>query len=227
MKARAALAELRRRADPSRKPGMARVGIDVRLALGVSVPDIRAVAKRCGTDQGLALGLWDTGIHEARILATLVADPAAFSEDEIEAWGRDLASWDVCDFAADAFGRWPGHPRLIRAWARRPEGYVKRCAFSTIARRAVWAKKAPDREFIAYLPLIRRAATDDRNEVKKGVSWALRQIGKRNVALHAAAVQEARALLDIESGPARWVARDVLRELESVKTRSRLPEPSR
>ena len=87
----------------------------------MSVPDIRAVAKRCGTDHGLALELWDSGIHEARILATLVADPTAFSTDEIESWGRDLTSWDVCDFAADAFGRWPGHARLIRAWARRPE----------------------------------------------------------------------------------------------------------
>jgi 3-methyladenine DNA glycosylase AlkD len=206
---------------------MARVGIDVGHALGVSVPDIRAVAKRCGTDHRLALELWGSGIHEARILATLVADPGAFTAEEIESWGRDLSSWDTCDFAADAFGRWPGHGRLIRAWARRPESYVKRCAFSMIARRAVWAKDAPDREFLDYLPLVRRAASDERNEVKKGVSWALRQIGKRNVALHAAAVEQARALLDLESRPARWVARDVLRELESVKTRSRLPEPSR
>ena len=206
---------------------MARVGIDVRRALGVSVPDIRAVAKRCGTDHGLALELWDSGIHEARILATLVADPGAFTLEEIESWGGDLASWDVCDFAADAFGRWPDHARLIRAWARRSEGYVKRCAFSTIARRAVWAKDAPDREFLAYLPLIRRAAKDDRNEVTKGVSWALRQIGKRNVALHGAAVEEARALLEIEGRSARWIARDALRELERGTTRARLPDRAR
>jgi 3-methyladenine DNA glycosylase AlkD len=227
MDARAALAELRRRADPSRTPGMARVGIDVEHALGVSVPDIRAVAKRCGTGHRLALELWDSGIHEARILATLVADPEAFTAEEVEAWGRDLASWDVCDFAADAFGRWPGHARLIRAWARRPEGYVKRCAFSIIARRAVWAKDAPDREFLAYLPLIRRAATDERNEVKKGVSWALRQIGKRDVALHAAAIGEASALVDLESRHARWIARDALRELEREETRARLPDRAR
>ena len=203
---------------------MARVGIDVRTALGVSVPDIRAVAKGCGTDHRLALELWDSGIHEARILATLVVDPAAFSTDEVESWGRDLASWDVCDFAADAFGRWPGHARLIRRWARRPEGYVKRCAFSTIARRAVWANDAPDREFLGYLPLIRRAATDERNEVTKGVSWALRQIGKRNVALHAAAIDEARALLEVDARAARWIARDALRELERGETRARLPD---
>ena len=218
------VAELRDRADPSRKPGMARVGIDVSTALGSSVPDIRAIAKRCGTDHTLALELWGTGIHEARILATLVADPRMITAEETESWARDISSWDLCDFAADLFGRTPRGRSTIRAWARRPEGFVKRCAFSMIARRAVWAKDAPDREFIAYLPLIRRGSADPRNEVKKGVSWALRQIGKRNRALHAAAVAEAERILLLDTPPARWIARDVLRELESEKTRSRLPD---
>lgn len=220
----AVIAELRDRADPSRKPGMARVGIDVSRALGVSVPDIRAVAKRCGTDQDLALELWRTGIHEARMLATLAADPGALTADEMEAWARDISSWDLCDLAADLFGRTPTGRSTIHAWARRPEGFVKRCAFSMIARRAVWAKDAPDREFIGYLPLIRRASADPRNEVKKGVSWALRQIGKRNRSLHAAAVDEAERILLLATPPARWIARDALRELGSEKTRSRLPD---
>lgn len=220
----AVIAELRDRADPSRKPGMARVGIDVSRALGVSVPDIRAVAKRCGTDQDLALELWRTGIHEARMLATLAADPGALTADEMEAWARDISSWDLCDLAADLFGRTPTGRSTIHAWARRPEGFVKRCAFSMIARRAVWAKDAPDREFIGYLPLIRRASADPRNEVKKGVSWALRQIGKRNRSLHAAAVDEAERILLMATPSARWIARDALRELGSEKTRSRLPD---
>jgi 3-methyladenine DNA glycosylase AlkD len=202
---------------------MARVGIDVSRALGVSVPDIRAIGKRCGTDQAVASQLWRSGIHEARILATLVADPRALTAEEMEAWVLDISSWDVCDFAADAFSRTRGSPRTVRAWARRPEGFVKRCAFSMIARRAVWANDAPDREFLGYLRLIRQAATDDRNEVRKGVSWALRQIGKRNRALHAAAIEEAEATLLLATPSARWVARDVLRELGSEKTRSRLP----
>jgi 3-methyladenine DNA glycosylase AlkD len=223
MELRATLAELRSRADPTRKAGMARVGIEVSRALGVSIPDVRAVAKRCRTDQDLALELWRTGIHEARILATLVADPRALTADQMEAWVGDLSSWDVCDFAADLFGRSKVGVKKIRAWARRPEGFVKRCAFSMIARRAVWAKDAPDREFIGYLPLIRRAAADGRNEVKKGISWALRQIGKRNRALHAAAVGEAERILTLGTPSARWIARDALRELESEKTRSRLP----
>ena len=224
MDAKAAIGELRRRADPSRKPGMARVGIDVSRALGVSVPDIRAVGKRCGTDQAMAAQLWRSGIHEARILATLVADPGALTVQEMEAWVVDISSWDVCDFAADVFSRTRGSQRTIRAWARRPEGFVKRCAFSMIARRAVWAKDAPDREFLGYLPLIRRAATDERNEVKKGVSWALRQIGKRNRPLLAAAMEEAEATLLLRKPSARWIARDALRELGSEKVRSRLPD---
>jgi 3-methyladenine DNA glycosylase AlkD len=224
MDVHAVIAELRARADPSRKPGMARVGIDVSYALGLSVPDIRAIAKRCGIDQTMALELWRTGIHEARILATLVADPRTLTADEMESWVRDISSWDLCDLAADLFSRTSAGPRTIRAWARRPEGFVKRCAFSMIARRAVWAKDAPDREFLGYLPLIRRAATDQRNEVKKGVSWALRQIGKRKRALHAAAIEEAERILVLAAPSARWIARDALRELGSEKIRSRLPE---
>ena len=224
MDVRAVIGQLRERADPSRKPGMARVGIDVSRALGVSMPNIRAIAEACGVDHTLALGLWKTGIHEARILATLVADPEALTEVQRERWVLDITSWDLCDSAADLFGRTPSQADAIRAWARRPEAFVKRCAFSMIARRSVWAKQAPDREFLGYLPLIRRAATDDRNEVKKGVSWALRQIGKRNRALHAAAVEEAERILELEAPSARWIARDVLRELGSERTRSRLPD---
>ncbi len=223
MSADTVIAELRAKADPARKPGMVRVGIDVSNALGVNVPDIRSVAKRCGTDQDLARTLWRTGIHEARILATLVADADSIDEEDLESWAVDLSSWDLCDFAADLFGRTAIGIARIPGWSRRSEGYVKRCAFSMIARRAVWAKDAPDREFIGYLPLIRRAAIDERNEVKKGVSWALRQIGKRNPTLHAAAIDEAERLLGLDAPSARWVARDALRELESEKTRSRLP----
>ena len=203
---------------------MARVGIDVSDALGVSMPRIRAIAKRCVTNHALAIELWRSGIHEARILATLVADPGAMTSEQMETWVVDIGSWDLCDSAADVFGRAPAGTAAIRAWAERPEGFVKRCAFSMIARRAVWDKAAPDREFARYLPLIRRGSLDPRNEVKKGVSWALRQIGKRNRALHSAAIAEAERILRLGAPSARWIARDVLRELGSEKTRSRLPD---
>jgi 3-methyladenine DNA glycosylase AlkD len=201
---------------------MARVGIDVRHALGVSVPNIRKIARRLGRDHRAALELWESGVHEARILATLVAEPAAMTDPQMESWVASITSWDVGDFAADLFASTRLGRRKIRAWSRRPEGFVKRCAFAMIARRAVVAKAAPDAEFAAFLILIRREATDDRNEVRKGVSWALRQIGKRNAALHGAAVAEAETLLGLESRSARWIARDALRELGSDAVRERL-----
>lgn len=201
---------------------MARVGIDVERALGVSVPNIRRIAKRLGRDHALALQLWESGVHEARILATLVADPSVITEAEIESWVTGIGSWDVGDFAADLFASSRLGRRKIKEWSRRPEGFVKRCAFAMIARRAVSEKDAPDAEFLGYLPLIHRAATDERNEVRKGVNWALRQIGKRNAALHTAAIDEGERLLEIESRSARWIARDALRELRSDAVRERL-----
>jgi 3-methyladenine DNA glycosylase AlkD len=201
---------------------MARVGINVERALGVSVPSIRRIAKLHGTDQGLAEGLWDTGIHEARILAVLVADPSTMATSTRDRWVVGLDSWDVCDFAADLFGRMPEADRAIRAWARRSEPYVKRCALAMIARAAVREKAWPDPRFERFLPIIRRASVDDRNEVKKAVSWALRQIGKRNRSLRERAVESATGLLELDSRSARWIARDVLRELRDPRTLARL-----
>jgi 3-methyladenine DNA glycosylase AlkD len=183
-----ALGELEAVADPSRRPGMARVGIEVERALGVSVPQIRRIAKRAGTDQALAEGLWTTEVHEARMLATLVADPRTLDRTRMEDWVAGVDSWDVGDFAADLFAATPHRDAAVTAWSVRDEPYVKRCAFAMIARRAVSDKAAPDAAFAAYLPMIAVAARDDRNEVKKGVSWALRQIGKRNRALNVAAI---------------------------------------
>lgn len=207
------LAALRDAADPSRLSGMARVGIDVEHALGVSVPDIRKIAKSAGHDHELAQALWDTGIHEARQVAGLVAEPVRFTYAQMTAWARDLDSWDVCDLVADAFAESRHAERAIGTWSRSRHGFTKRCAFSMIARLAVWAKERPAEDFLAYLPLIRDASSDDRNEVKKAVSWALRQIGKREPALHAAAIEEALAILATDTRSGRWIARDALREL--------------
>jgi 3-methyladenine DNA glycosylase AlkD len=224
-----ALDRLRAAADPSRRPGMARVGIAVDRALGVPVPAIRAIARRAGIDHELARALWGTGVHEARFLATLVADPAEMTEDEMDRWARDLDSWDVGDAAADLFVRAPARDATIRRWARDEAPFVKRAAFAMIARRAVSDRAASDGAFRRYLATIRRGADDDRREVRTGVSWALRQIGKRNAALHADAVATAeRILADAErtgARGARWVARDVLRELRSEAVRRRLGAP--
>lgn len=217
MKVDEALAALHEAADPGRKPGMARVGIRVDDALGVSIPSIRSIAKRAGKDQQLAEALWRTGVHEARILATHVAEPDAISDRVCERWVRDIDSWDLGDAAADLFAATPTRDRRIRGWAARAEPFVRRCAFAMIARMAVSDKTAPDDAFAAWFPLIEEGALDDRNEVKKAVSWALRQIGKRNPALYRAAIAEAERILEAAaasgSRSARWVARAVLREL--------------
>jgi 3-methyladenine DNA glycosylase AlkD len=221
-----AIAALRSAADPARKPGMARVGIRVDRALGVSVPNIRRIARRAGTDHELALALWHTGIHEARVLATFVADPAVLTDAQMERWVAEIDSWDLGDAAADLFAATRLRDRKIREWAEREEPFVKRCAFAMIARRAVSDHAAHDAAFTRLFPLIRRAARDDRNEVMKGVSWALRQIGKRDRALHAAAIDQAERILAdgmaTGSRGSRWVARDVLRELQAEATVARV-----
>jgi len=221
-----AVAALRTAADASRKRGMARVGINVDRALGVSVPDIRRIAKRAGTDHRLALSLWSTEIHEARFLATLLEDPAAISWTQMNRWARQIDSWDVGDAAADLFASTPFLDRAVAGWSRRPEPYVKRCAFAMIARVAVRETAEPDERFLAWFPLIERAAEGDPNEVKKAVSWALRQIGKRNAAPHRAAISLAECLLErgvaSRSSAQRWIARDVLRELRDPAQVARL-----
>ena len=204
--------DLREAADPTRLPGMARVGIDTTHALGVSVPNIRRIAKRAGRDRALAEDLWATGIHEARMAAALVADSDALTFGQMEAWAADLDSWDVTDMVAGTFASGRHADRAIDAWSTAPHGFTKRCAFAMIAHLAVSSDR-PDNVFQDLLPLIHAAATDERNEVKKAVNWALRQIGKRNLALHAAAIEEAESLLTLENRTARWIARDALREL--------------
>jgi 3-methyladenine DNA glycosylase AlkD len=188
---------LRAQADPSRLLGMARVGIETSHALGVSVPAIRKIAKRAGTDQRLAKELWATEVHEARMVAALVVDPEPLTLRAMTAWTTDLDSWDLTDMLADTF--------------------------AMLARLAVDRPGHPDATYLGYLPVIRAAATDDRNEVKKAVNWALRQIGKRNRALNQAAIAEADALLELNDRTARWIARDALRELRNPATVVRIP----
>ena len=218
-----AVAALEAAADPTRLPGMARVGIEVSHAIGVSVPSIRRIAKRAGTDHALARALWATNIHEARLLAALVADPSGLSFTAMRAWARDLDSWDVTDMLADTFVATPHADQAIRAWSTARHGFTKRCAFSMIARLAVGHPYEPDATYLGYLPLIRTAATDDRNEVKKAVNWALRQIGKRDRELHTAALAGCEALLALEDRTARWIARDALRELQKPEIVARIP----
>jgi 3-methyladenine DNA glycosylase AlkD len=215
------LEALRAVADPDRLSGMARVGIETSHALGVSVPNIRKVAKRAGIDQALAERLWATEVHEARAVAVLVADPQIIRARVQRAWATDIDSWDLADMLADTLAATPGAHRTIETWSRARHGFTKRCAFAMIARMAV-SSTEPDGTFLDWLALVRAQATDPRNEVKKAVNWALRQIGKRNRALHRAAIEEAEALRALDDRTARWIARDALRELRAPATLARL-----
>ncbi len=215
--------ELRAAADTSRLPGMARVGIITEHALGVSIPECRRIARAHRRRHPLALDLWTTGIHEARILASMVDDPSEVTPDQMEAWVADFDSWDVCDqVCSNLFGATPFAYDMARSWVLREEEFVKRAGFTLIAERAVHDRDPDDAFWRSWFPVIRAGATDDRNYVKKAVNWALRQIGKRNRALNAAAIEEAEALLALDDRAARWIARDALRELHSDAVQARL-----
>ena len=215
--------ELHALADPTRLPGMTRVGINTQRAIGVSIPHLRKLGRRLGPDHDLALDLWDTGIHEARILASIVDDPAEVTLEQMEMWAADFDSWDLCDqVIGNLFDRTPFAMQAARAWTKRDEEFVKRAGFTLIATRAVHDRTSPDRSFAAWFPAIRRGAADDRNYVKKAVSWALRQIGKRNLALNEAAIVEAETLAASAVTCTRWVGRDALRELRLDETQRRL-----
>ncbi len=227
MELRKVLKELKSHGNPAAVEGMARYGISSKGTLGVSVPVLRNLAKEIGIDHSLALRLWDSGVHEGRILAALVDDPAAVTEDQMEAWVSTFDSWDVCDGCCGTlFDKTALAYDKAMEWTAREEEYVKRAGFVLMAELAVHDKKAPDRAFEEFLPVIRRGARDERNFVKKGVNWALRQIGKRNPKLHRKALALARELSRSEVKGARWVGIDAVRELESRGVAERLRRSS-
>jgi 3-methyladenine DNA glycosylase AlkD len=209
-----AVARLRRRGSKRGVAGMARYGITARRAFGVPVADIRAVAKPIGRDHALALALWATGVYEARLLAVLVDDPALVTPAQMDRWCGDFESWADCDTACfHLFDRTPHAFRKVGEWARRKPEFEKRAAFALLASLALHDRAAPAAEFGKRLPLVERAAGDERNFVKKAVAWALRAIGGRDPALHAASVALARRLAASDAAAARWVGRDALADL--------------
>lgn len=204
---------------------MARYGIAVDTALGVSMPVLRAMGRELGRDRDLAETLWDSGVHEARILASLTCPPAEATPALMTAWTRDFRSWDLCDQCCMNLFRKTAHAwALVPEWAGNQATFTRRAGFSLLAQLAVSAKAEPDERFLAFFPLIAEHADDARPMVKKAVNWALRQMGKRSHALRERAVAEAEALLarDTPSTAARWIARDALRELNDPATVGRI-----
>ena len=216
------LARLHTLANPDNVAGMARYGINTHNTLGISIYTLRPFAKEIGRDHALALALWDSGIHEARILASYIDEPARVTEAQLERWVADFDSWDVCDQVCDLFGQTPFAYQKAFEWSQRQEEFVKRAGFVLMAELAAHDKKAPDEKLAQFLPVIARESTDERNFVKKAANWALRNIGKRDRYLNDLAIETARRIHDIPSKAARWIAADALRELTGEKAQARL-----
>ena len=203
-------------------------GIQAARSYGLSAPQMHALAREAGRDHALALELWTCGVHEGHHIAAMVADPARVTEKLMDSWARDFASWDVVDTCCCyLFIQTPHAWKKAVTWTRRPEEFVKRAGFSTMAYLAVHDKEAPDSKFLALLPHIEREAGDERNFVRKAVNWALRQIGKRNQALNRRAIAAGERIRRQGSRSARWIAADALRELRSPAVQKRLKQRAR
>ena len=220
---RAVLKQLNAMSDRSRLSGMARYGINIDKAIGVAIPDLRKLARAIGPDHELAIALWETEVHEARLLAGMIDDPAQVTEAQMEAWVNDFDSWDLCDqVCGNLFDRTRYAFRKASAWTSREDEFVKRAGFATVACAAVHRKDVDDEQFEVFLPIIRAESTDERNFVRKAVNWALRQIGKRSLELNAKATVTAEQIRKLDSKAARWIGSDAFRELTSPAVRKRL-----
>ncbi len=216
------VARLKAEANPANVAGMARFGISSTNTLGISIYTLRKLAKEIKKDHDLALKLWDSGFHEARILASFIDEPDKVTESQLEHWVNDFDSWDVVDQVSELISKTPHVVEKIHRWAERDEEFVKRAAFSLIAEIAWYDKEMTDDEFEQFFPVIKKAATDERNFVKKAVNWALRNIGKRNLALNRRAIEVAKEIQKMDSSPARWIAAGALRELTGEKVQKRV-----
>ena len=209
--------QLKSMANPENVRGMARYGINPDGTLGIQIFKLRDLAKKIGKNHELALKLYNSGIHEAKILASLIDEPDKVTKAQMENWALKFDSWDVCDGVCHLFELTPYQDKLILEWTKRKEEFVKRSGFNLMTYKSVHDKKAPDSVFINYLPIIKHESTDERNYVKKAVNWALRAIGKRNLRLRIKALKTAEEIKKLNSKSARWIAGDAIRELNNPK----------
>jgi 3-methyladenine DNA glycosylase AlkD len=218
------LRQLKLFSNPDAVAGMARFGINPKNTYGVSIPNLRKLAKEIGKDHLLAQQLWtSSSIHEARILASMIDVPEEVTEKQMEKWVKNFDSWDVCDqCCSNLFDKTKFAHKKALEWSKRREEFVKRAGFVLMATLSVHDKEADNHKFLRFLPIIKREAIDERNFVKKAVNWALRQIGKRNSALNKIAIQTAKQIQKIDSKSAKWIASDALRELASEAVQKKL-----
>lgn len=219
------LGRLKSQSDPKAVEGMARFGINPNNTYGVSIPVLRKIAKENRGNHALASQLWSSGVHEARILACMIDDVEEVNEEQLEKWVKDFDSWDICDQCCSSlFDKTEWARKKAIEWTERDEEFVKRAGFVLMATLAVHDKEGKDEAFLKFLPIIKRESVDHRNYVKKAANWALRQIGKKNLTLNEAAIQTGKEIQRINSGSAKWIASDALRELESDAVQKKLHE---
>lgn len=220
---KAVLTWLESHGSHTNREGMARFGIVSAHVYGISVATLRAHAKVLGKSHALALALWETGSHEARMLAAFVDEPALVTSTQMNAWCRDFDNWALCDTVCfHLFDRSPLAYGKVESWARRRAEFEKRAGFALLASLALHDKRADDARFIPTFDLVKQAAKDERNFVKKAVSWALKGVGQRSTALHTRAVALARELAASSERTERWIGKDALRDLTEDKTLARL-----
>lgn len=216
------LAHLKSLASAENRAGMARYGIKTDRALGISHGVQRDIARKIKRNHERAFQLWASGITEAQFIAGLTADPKRFTTEDAWNWAAEFDSWDIVDGVSDLFVDTDQWKELIPAFAKDEREFVRRTAFAMMAWSVVHRKKEPEPTFLGFFPLIQAHSTDSRNFVRKGVSWALRSIGKRSAALNVAAMKLAEKLAASDDKTARWIGKDALRDLTSDKTRARL-----
>jgi len=217
------LSKLKSLSNPKNVEGMTRFGINPVKTFGIKIPDLRKMAKEITKDHPLALELWDSGYHEARILASMIDDPKLVDEKQMDSWAADFDSWDVCDQTAmNLFWLTPfAHDKAVE-WSSHQEEFIKRAGFAMMSVLAWKDKQAKDEQLLEFLPIIKREAIDSRNFVKKAVNWALRQIGKRNINLNKKAIEVAKEIQSMDNKTAKWIAGDALRELQSEAVQKRM-----
>lgn len=215
--------KLRDETNVAHAKSMSHYAIDAPMAFGIKLPVLRKLAKEVGKDTKLAKELWDEGHHEGKLLATLIAEPNEMGLKELDVWVSQIYSWDVCDqmcinLLVKKEQRWdfPFH------WSSDEREYVRRAGLVMIVALRIHDKKARDKDFEKFFPLLKEHATDERNFVKKAVNWAIRELGKRSAIHHPRMLELCHELLQMESASAKWIARDALRELESEKVKLRL-----
>ncbi|MFA4982791.1 MAG: DNA alkylation repair protein [Candidatus Micrarchaeia archaeon] len=225
MDAKQLVKHMEKKGTEKNREGMAKFGINIKNAYGVPVPELRFLARHIGTNQALSLNLWDTRVHEARILAAYLGDPKKVTDRQMDRWVADFDSWDVCDqVCGNLFDKTDFAHKKALEWSKRDKEFVKRAGFALMASLAVHDKRAGHAAFEKFFPAIVRESADGRNYVRKAVNWALRQIGKRSMTLNKRALEVCAQIEKIDSPSAKWVAADAKRELESERIQKRLKE---